>query len=124
MTEEDHRMSTNIDVVTLFFRASEESRIETALDCFTEDGVWIDPAGKVYAGENIEPYLKQQIELLHDFHSSGISVNYTPMAEEGDRVYVGATVNQADGTELRRFVDVFTMRDGKILVKDVFAKGL
>lgn len=116
-------MSTNIDVVALFFRASEESQIETALSCFTDDGVWIDPTGKVYAGEEIEPYLKQQIDLLHEFHSKGVTVNYTPLVEEGDRVYIGATVNQADGTELRRFVDVFTMRDGKILIKDVFAKG-
>ena len=114
---------SDIDTVALFFKASEESEIETALSCFTDDGVWIDPNGKVYGGEDIEPYLKQQIELLHEFTGKGISVNYTPFVQEGDRVYVGATVNQADGTEVRRFVDVFVLRDGKIALKDVFAKG-
>lgn len=115
-------MSNDVELVTLFFRASEESEIETALGCFAEDGVWIDPTGKVYGGADIEPYLKQQIELLHEFHSKGVSVNYTPMVQQGDRVYVGATVNEADGTELRRFVDVFVIREGKIAIKDVFAK--
>ncbi|MBS2966546.1 nuclear transport factor 2 family protein [Actinocrinis puniceicyclus] len=115
-------MSQEIDLVARFFSASENSQIEAALDCFAEGGVWIDPTGKVYAGAEIEPYLKQQIDLLHEFHSKGISVNYTPLTQEGDRVYIGATVNEADGTEIRRFVDVFVMRDGKIAIKDVFAK--
>lgn len=116
-------MSNHIDVVALFFRASEESDIPTALDCFTEDGVWIDPDGKPYAGSDIEPYLRQQIDLLHQFNSKGVTVNYTPFVQEGNRVYVGASVNEADGTQIRRFVDVFEMRDGKIAVKDVFAKS-
>jgi limonene-1,2-epoxide hydrolase len=116
-------MSSNIDTVLLFIRASEEEKIETALDTFTEDGVWVDPAGKVYGGADIEPYLKQQIELLHTFTAQGITVNYgTPIAHE-DRVYLPASVNQADGTEVRRFVDVFVLRDSKIVLKDVFAKG-
>ncbi|WP_239396338.1 nuclear transport factor 2 family protein [Frankia sp. CiP3] len=115
-------MSSDIDVVTLFFRASENSEIETALGCFAPGGVWIDPTGKVHAEDTVESYLKEQIELLRSFESQGVSVNYTPMVQEGDRVYVGATVNQPDGTEIRRFVDVFTMQEGKILTKDVFAK--
>src|SRR5437899_1003009 len=116
-------MSSNVDTVMLFIRASEESRIETALDCFADGGVWIDPAGKVYGGADIEPYLKQQIDLLHDFQGKGISVNYTTAVADGDRVYIGATVNESDGTEVRRFVDVFVMRDAKIITKDVFAKS-
>jgi uncharacterized protein len=111
------------DVVALFFKASEENEVDTAMDCFAEDGVWIDPDGKPYAGEEIRPYLIQQINVLYDFHKKGISVNYTPLAEIGDLVFIGATVNEADGTELRRFVDLFKVRDGKIVLKDVFAKA-
>lgn len=115
-------MSSNIDTVMLFIRASEEERIETALDCFAQDGTWTDPTGKVYGGADIEPYLKQQIELLHTFTAQGITVNYGTPVAEGDRVYLSASVNQADGSEVRRFVDVFVLRDSKIVLKDVFAK--
>lgn len=111
------------ETVDLFFKASERSEVDTAMSCFAEDGVWIDPVGKEYRGEEIRTYLVQQIGVLHDFHSKGISVNYTGLAEVGDSVFIAATVNAADGTELKRFVDIFTMRDGKIVVKDVFGKG-
>lgn len=113
-------------LVEEFIRASEASEVQTAIDLFAADGVWIDPDGKVYKLDEIEAYLVQQIELLHTFHAQGTSVNYTQSVEiaEGDEtwVYLSATVNQADGTELRRFVDVFKLRDGKIAVKDVFSK--
>jgi ketosteroid isomerase-like protein len=111
------------EVVELFFKASETNEVDTAMECFAEDGVWIDPEGKVYAGDDIRPYLVKQIALLDDFTSKGITVNYTGFSEAGEHVFIGATVNAADGTELKRFVDIFTMRDGKIVVKDVFGKG-
>ncbi|MFD7668873.1 nuclear transport factor 2 family protein [Streptomyces sp. NPDC059788] len=111
------------DIVDLFFKASHDSDVETAMSLFTEDGVWIDPTGKVYERHEIEAYLVQQIGVLHDFHSQGISVNYSEIVQDdADKVYISATVNAADGTELKRFVDMFVMRDGKIAVKDVFGK--
>ncbi len=113
-------------LVEEFIRASEANEVQSALDLFAEDGVWIDPEGKVYRGEAIRPYLDQQIQLLYTFHDQGTTVNYTTSVEvaEADQtwVYISATVNQADGTELRRFVDVFKLRGGKIVVKDVFSK--
>ncbi|MFC0041220.1 nuclear transport factor 2 family protein [Actinomadura rayongensis] len=113
-------------IVELFIEASEKSDLETALGLFADGGVWIDPAGKVYQGDAIEPYLVQQIDLLHQFNAQGVTVNYSEAVEavagDEDWVYLAATVNQADGTEIRRFVDVFKLRDGKIVVKDVFSK--
>ncbi|MCP2241553.1 nuclear transport factor 2 family protein [Lentzea aerocolonigenes] len=111
------------EVVELFFKTSEANEVDSAMECFAEDGVWIDPDGKVYAGQEIRPYLEQQIGVLYDFNEKGITVNYTGIAEVGDTVFIGATVNAPDGTELKRFVDIFKMRDGKIVVKDVFGKG-
>lgn len=111
------------ELVALFFKASEENEVDTAMSCFAEDGMWIDPEGKPYTGHNeIRPYLIQQIGVLYDFHSKGISVNYTELAEVGDIVFIGATVNAPDGSELRRFVDIFKVSNGKIVIKDVFAK--
>ncbi|MYW00290.1 nuclear transport factor 2 family protein [Streptomyces sp. SID3343] len=117
---------SNTELVAEFIRASEANQVQTALDLFAADGVWIDPAGKVYERDEIAPYLVEQIELLHTFHAQGTSVNYTQSVEVAEqdeaRVYLSATVNQADGIEVRRFVDVFRIRDGKIVAKDVFAK--
>ncbi|WP_062216200.1 nuclear transport factor 2 family protein [Streptomyces sp. NBRC 109706] len=111
------------EVVSLFFQASHDNDVETAMSCFAEDGIWVDPTGKVYERNEIKEYLVQQIGVLEDFHSQGVSVNYFDMVEAPDgRVYIGASVKAADGTEIRRFLDVFEMRDGKIAVKDVFGK--
>jgi hypothetical protein len=113
-------------LVEEFIRASEANEVEAALGLFAADGVWIDPEGKVYQGEAIRPYLEQQIQLLYTFQAQGTTVNYTASVEvpEGGQtwVYLSATVNQADGTEIRRFVDVFKLGDGGIVVKDVFSK--
>lgn len=111
------------ELVALFFKASEENEVDTAMNCFADDGVWICPEGRPYTGhDEIRPYLIQQIGVLYDFHKQGISVNYTELAEVGDTVFIGATVNAADGSEIRRFVDIFKIRNGKIVLKDVFAK--
>jgi hypothetical protein len=69
------------EVVELFFKTSEANEVDNAMECFAEDGVWIDPDGKVYAGQEIRPYLEQQIGVLYDFNEKGITVNYTGIAD-------------------------------------------
>lgn len=122
-----NELKTNKDVVALFFGASYEADYDTAVACFTDDGIWIGPEGpepgKTYKYDEIRDYLIQQKGVLDDFHSQGISVEYGPLDEIGDKVYLEAAVRRSDGEILNRFVDVFTMRDGKIAVKDVFSKA-
>ncbi|WP_436791223.1 nuclear transport factor 2 family protein [Yinghuangia sp. YIM S10712] len=114
-------------VVELFFRASEREEVDTAMECFAKDGIWISPEGDepgtTYTMDTIREYLVQQIGVLREFERQGISVDYGEFVEAGDKVYIQATVRQPDGKVLNRFVDVFTMRDGKIAIKDVFRKG-
>lgn len=120
-------MSKEREVVELFFRASETEDIDTAMSCFTDDGIWISPEGiepgTTYTMADIREYLIQQIGVLREFEAQGISVDYDEFQAAGDKVYISAAVRQADGKVLNRFVDVFTMRDGKIAIKDVFRKA-
>ncbi|MFC9293536.1 nuclear transport factor 2 family protein [Streptomyces sp. NPDC057011] len=120
-------MGKGKDIVNRFFEAGLRDDIEAAADCFTEDGRWImaegaEP-GTTYTREEIPAFLDKIIGLRKEYEAKGITLEYGELLEVEDRVILEFTVNSPDGKVLDRAVDLFTIRDGKIAVKDVFRKA-
>ncbi|WP_050777839.1 nuclear transport factor 2 family protein [Micromonospora sp. ATCC 39149] len=116
-------------VVHQFFELGAKRDVDGAWDCFAEDAVWL-------ASEGSEPgttYNKAEIrDLLVQMDKLGAEVAAQGMAgvfEEpvflvnGDQAVVEWSLRAADGKIVERGIDLFTIKDGKILVKDVFRKA-
>ncbi|GAA2250726.1 hypothetical protein GCM10010232_43290 [Streptomyces amakusaensis] len=120
-------MGAGKDVVNRFFAAGLRDDVEAASACFTDDARWImaegvEP-GTTYTKEEIPGFLDKIIGLRKEYEAKGITLVYGELLEVGDRVILEFTVNSPDGAVLDRAVDVFTIREGKIAVKDVFRKA-
>lgn len=115
------------DVVERFFAAGERDDVATAADCFSPDGVWTTAAGPepgtTYHRDEIPAFLAKMIGVRKEYEAKGITVTYGDLAEAGDKVYLEVVVTSAAGKVLDRAIDVFTVRDGKIVVKDVYRKA-
>jgi ketosteroid isomerase-like protein len=115
------------EIVAQFFAAGERDDIEAAVACFTDDAKWIaaegDEPGTTYGVEEIPAVLAKLIGVRKEFEGKGISVDYGELVEAGDRVYLEISITSAGGQTLARSVDIFTIRDGLIAVKDVYSKG-
>jgi ketosteroid isomerase-like protein len=100
---------------------------EAATECFADDGVWIaaegDEPGRTYHKKEIPELLRHLRGVSEQYAAQGVAIDYGDPVEVGDRVYLEAAVRTADGTAIARVLDVFTVRDNKIVVKDVYRKG-
>lgn len=113
------------EVVARFFRTAGAGLIEEAVDCFTDDTRWITPDGTVYSkgeiGDVIINMNKMREELIA---TTGADAHFGDPIPYGDNQSVVLwSVNATDGTVLDRGCDLILVKDGKILVKDVYRKA-
>lgn len=113
--------------VAAFFAAGEVDDIETAASQFAEDGVWITAEGPepgtTYSRAEIPAYLQKIIGIRKEYEAKGVEIAYGDLIEVGDRVFLEITISLASGKVVDRSIDVFTIKDGKIAVKDVYRKA-
>ncbi|WP_393062916.1 nuclear transport factor 2 family protein [Streptomyces sp. LN549] len=120
-------MSDN--VVSRFFELGAKEDIDGSWECFAEDGVWITSdgpePGKTLRGQEIRDLIVQMNELEHQIRAQGMEgVFEKPVfLSNGNQAVVEWSLRAADGTIVQRGIDLFTLRDDKIVVKDVFRKA-
>jgi uncharacterized protein len=119
--------TTTFDPVTEFFERSAKDDVDGAVACFTEDGVWIMPQGPepgtTYRRDQIREHLIGVIEARKKLETQQIQVQFDEPLRVGNRVIIEARILDADGKVVERGVDIFTLRDGLIAVKDVYRKA-
>ncbi|MFG2224946.1 nuclear transport factor 2 family protein [Streptomyces sp. NPDC050161] len=115
------------NAVSRFFAAGEGDDVPGAVACFTDDGVWISwdgpEPGTTYRRDEIPALLSGMIEKRKEMESQGVRIVYGEQVEAADKVILEYAVEAPNGTVVDRGVDIFTLRDGKIAVKDVFRKA-
>ncbi|MFI9202350.1 nuclear transport factor 2 family protein [Streptomyces sp. NPDC053048] len=115
------------NVVTRFFTAGEADDVPGAVACFTDDGVWISwdgpEPGTTYRREELPGLLAEMIEKRKELESQGIRIVYGEQVVAGEKVVLEYALEAPDGSVLDRGVDIFTLRGGRIAVKDVFRKA-
>ncbi|MFF3754690.1 nuclear transport factor 2 family protein [Streptomyces sp. NPDC002018] len=115
------------NVVTRFFTAGEADDVPGAVACFADDGVWITwdgpEPGTTYRRDEIPGLLAGMIDTRKKFENQGVRIVYGEQLVAGDKIVLEYTLKSPDGSVLDRGVDIFTLRDGKIAVKDVFRKA-
>ncbi|MDH6131111.1 ketosteroid isomerase-like protein [Kitasatospora sp. MAA4] len=120
-------MGVGKDVVNRFFEAGLRDDIQAAADCFAPDARWImaegaEP-GTTYTKAEIPAFLEKIIGLRKEYEAKGITLEYGELLEVQDRVVLEFSVLSPEGKVLDRAVDLFTIQDGLIAVKDVFRKA-
>jgi ketosteroid isomerase-like protein len=117
------------NAISDFFELGAKEDIDGAWDCFGSDGIWIDAAGgepgTTYTKAQIRDHLVRMNELAKDFRGKGLTgVFEEPMfLTGGDQAVVEWSVRNEAGDIVDRGIDLFTLKDGKIAVKDVFRKA-
>jgi ketosteroid isomerase-like protein len=112
-----------------FFALGAKGDIEGAAACFADDGIWITPdgggPGTVHTRAEIPALMAQLEEYGKKIRSEGLDgVFEEPVfLVNGEQAVVEWSVRNADGQVIDRGIDLFTLRDGKIAVKDVFRKA-
>ncbi|MEW2619198.1 nuclear transport factor 2 family protein [Streptomyces sp. NPDC048106] len=120
-------MSDN--AVSRFFELGAQEDIDGAWKCFAEDGVWITSdgpePGRTLRGREIRDLIEEMNEQAHQIRAQGMDgVFEKPVfLANGDQAVVEWSLRKEDGTIVQRGIDLFTLRDDKILVKDVFRKA-
>jgi ketosteroid isomerase-like protein len=115
-------------VVHEFFERGAAQDIDGAWQCFAEDGEWIDSAGPepgtTYRKTEIRDHLVKMNELNKEIQSQGLrGVFEEPVfLTDPDQAVVEWSLRRGDEI-VERGIDLFTLRGGKILVKDVFRKA-
>jgi uncharacterized protein len=116
-----------IEVVERFFAAGERDDIDAAVACFTDDGVWITwdgpEPGTTYHRPQLPEFLTEIIGKRKQFEAQGIRIEYGEKLAARNTVFLEFSVITPAGVVVERGVDIFTIRDGLIQVKDVFRKA-
>jgi ketosteroid isomerase-like protein len=116
------------EVITRFFDSSGAGDIDVAVDCFADDAQWIAPEGSgpgtVYTkgeiGDLITTMNKQRTEMI----AAGVDGYFDPPVMFGENeALVRWTVRTTAGKVVGRGVDLFVLRDNRIVLKDVFRKA-
>ncbi|MFD7656735.1 nuclear transport factor 2 family protein [Actinosynnema sp. NPDC059797] len=115
------------EVLDRFFTSSGAGDIETAVDCFADDGRWITPdgdgLGTVHTKDQIGDLITNLNAMREKMIASGVDGRFEPPIMVGeDLALVRWTVETTDGKVVNRGVDLFVLRDGKIVLKDVYRK--
>ncbi|WP_345619832.1 nuclear transport factor 2 family protein [Streptomyces ziwulingensis] len=115
------------NVVSRFFAAGEADDVPAAVACFADDGVWITwdglEPGTTHRRAEIPVLLSDMIRKRKELESQGVRIIYGEQVEAADKVVLEYTLEAPNGTVVDRGVDIFTLREGKIAVKDVFRKA-
>jgi hypothetical protein len=116
------------EVITRFFESGSAGDIETAVDCFADDAQWIAPEGSepgtVYTKSEIGGLINEMNEMREKMIASGMDGHFDPPVMFGENeALVRWSVRTTDGKVIGRGVDLFVLRDGKIVLKDVFRKA-
>ncbi|WP_162907077.1 nuclear transport factor 2 family protein [Allorhizocola rhizosphaerae] len=117
---------SNKDVVAGFFAAGEADDVEAAVAHFADDAMWIaaegpDP-GTTYRKPEIPALLTKLIGVRKEYEAKGVKIAYGELVEADDKVYLEIVIS-LDGKVIDRSIDVFTVSNGKIAVKDVYRKA-
>ncbi|MGC7097415.1 nuclear transport factor 2 family protein [Amycolatopsis lurida] len=114
-------------MIDRFFKSSGAGDIETALECFADDGQWITPEGgglgTVHTKDQIGELINSLNAMREKMIATGVDGKFEPpiMLDENLGL-VRWTVETDDGKVVNRGVDLFVLRDGKIVLKDVYRK--
>ncbi|MGH3782450.1 MAG: cytochrome P450 [Pseudonocardiaceae bacterium] len=127
--QRDYREERNVsdDVISRFFTTSRARDVEAAADCFAEDGVWISADGSepgtLYRKNEIGELMVEMNKYRDQLLSQGMDGYFDPPIMFGnDEAVVRWTVKTSDGKIVQRGVDLFVVRDDKIVLKDVYRK--
>jgi ketosteroid isomerase-like protein len=115
------------EVIDRFFKTSGAGDIETAVACFADDGKWITPdgdgVGVVHTKDQIGDLIVSMNAMRERMIATGVDGRFEPAVMFGENEgLVRWTVETTDGKVVNRGVDLFVLRDGKIVLKDVFRK--
>ncbi len=115
------------EVIQRFFKSSGAGDIETALECFADDGQWITPdgegVGKVHTKDQIGDLMISMNAMRDKMIAAGTDGKFEPPIMLGENLgLVRWTVETNDGKVINRGVDLFILSDGKIVLKDVYRK--
>lgn len=116
-------------VIQDFFKAGAKEDIDGAWDCFADDAVWIESAGPEPGNTLNKQQIHELLEKMTELQRQVISQGMRGVFEEpvfltnGNQAVVEWSLRDADDKILDRGIDLFTLRDGKIVVKDVFRKA-
>ncbi|RMI40710.1 nuclear transport factor 2 family protein [Streptomyces triticirhizae] len=117
------------NVVSRFFELGAKEDLDGAWECFADDGVWIlpegDGPGTTLNKQEIREHIEKMNELSHQITAQGLEgVFEKPVfLTNGEQAIVEWSLRKIGGDVIERGIDLFTLRDGKILVKDVFRKA-
>lgn len=116
-------METNVEIIEEFQKAVVARDADQAASFFADDGKYIlatgPEPGTTYEGSGIVRVFREMV----DRHSDSTVKWSDPVGVDDGRVLVEFTVSDHEGKVLLRGVDIFEIRDGKIVVKDVFGKA-
>ncbi|QFZ20145.1 nuclear transport factor 2 family protein [Saccharothrix syringae] len=116
-------------VIHQFFESGAKGDVDGAWACFADDAVWLasegPEPGRTYTKTEIRDLLVQLDEMARTVRAQGMDgVFEEPVfLTDPDKAVVEWSLRKADGEVVDRGIDLFTLRDGKILVKDVFRKA-
>jgi ketosteroid isomerase-like protein len=115
------------EVIERFFKSSGDGDIETAVGCFADDGKWITPdgdgIGTVYTKDQFGELITSMNAMREKMIASGVDGKFEPPVMFGENEgLVRWTVESTDGKVVNRGVDIIVLRDGKIVLKDVYRK--
>ncbi|WP_432038338.1 nuclear transport factor 2 family protein [Streptomyces cucumeris] len=116
------------EVIDRFFRSSGAGDIETAVECFADDGEWITPdgdgLGTVHTKDQIGDLITSMNAMREKMVASGVDGKFESPIMFGENMgLVRWTVETNDGKVVNRGVDLFILSDGKIVLKDVYRKA-
>jgi uncharacterized protein len=119
--------SMSVEVIDRFLETSGAGDIETAVDCFADDGQWITPdgdgVGKVHTKDQIGDLMKSLNAMHVTMIASGVDAKFeSPIMVDENLGLVRWTIATTDGKVVNRGVDLFILSDGKIVLKDVYRK--
>jgi len=115
------------EVIERFFKSSGDGDIETAVECFADDGQWITPdgdgVGTVHTKDQIGDLINSLNAMRETMIASGVDAKFESPIMLGENLgLVRWTVQTQDGKVVNRGVDVLVLSDGKIVLKDVYRK--
>ncbi|WP_067840399.1 nuclear transport factor 2 family protein [Nocardia lijiangensis] len=114
-------------IVEQFFEACLTDDIEAAVECFAEDGVWVLPMGPepgtTHKKEEIGGIIADMNKLRDETTAAGVAVYFSDPIYFADKAYVEFSLTDQAGKLMERGIDIFTIRDGKIISKDMFRKA-
>lgn len=115
------------EVIDRFFKSSGAGDIETAVECFADDGQWITPDGEgvgtVHTKDQIGDLINSMNAMRETMIASGVDGKFESPIMFGENLgLVRWTVESNDGKVINRGVDLFILSDGKIVLKDVYRK--